>query len=116
GALPALAAVILAAPFLGTSFLYDDFDFLSAAHAPRFGSFLPDARSLFYRPLSREVWFGAVSLLHLDRPGVFHALNTLLLALAVIGLTSLAHRLLGRRAALIAGFTLAGLGSIPILA
>src|SRR6267154_2712723 len=115
GALPALAAVILAAPCLGYSFLYDDFDFLSAARSLRPGMLLPDPRSLFYRPLSREVWFAALSLLHLDRPWVFHALNALLLALAVIGLTSLAHRLLGRRASLIAGFTLAGLGSIPIL-
>jgi hypothetical protein len=112
---PALAAVVLAAPCLGYSFLYDDYDFLYSVHSHRLVDLLPDPRSLFYRPLSREAWFGAISLLHLDRPMVFHVLNALLLALAVILLASLANRLAGPRAAVIAGFTFAGLGSMPIL-
>ncbi len=111
----ALAAMILASPCLGYSFLYDDFDFLSHAHSPRPGIFLPDPRSLFYRPLSRDFWFGALAFVHLDRPWVFHILNALLFALAVILLTSLSNRLAGPRAALIAGFSFAGLGSIPLL-
>ena len=113
--LPALAAVILAAPCLGTSYLYDDYDFLSRARAFRLESLRPDPHLLFYRPLSRELWFGLVAALHLDSPVALHLLNALWLALAVLLLATLADRLLGPRAALIAGFTFAGLGSIPVL-
>jgi hypothetical protein len=112
---PPLTAVLLALPCIRFSYLYDDYDFLHRASAFRIGDLAPDPHSLFYRPLSRELWFGTLGLLHLDAPVVLHLLNALLLAIGVALLMILTRRLLGERAAMIAGFSLAGLGSASVL-
>jgi len=113
--LPALAAVILALPCFSYTYLYDDYDFLPRARSFHLASLAPDPQVIFYRPLSREVWFGLATLAHLDSPFALHILNAMWLALGVFLLTKLADRLLGFRAALIAGFCFAGLGALPVL-
>jgi len=113
--LPIAAAIALAIPCFSFVYLFDDFDFLGRAQTFRLSDLLPDPHSLFYRPLSREVYFGVLHLGHLDAPIALHLFNSVLLAAGVALLMILASRLLGPRAGVVAGLSFASLGSVPLL-
>jgi len=114
-AVPALLALILAAPCLQFTFISDDFTFLQRART--FGpiQLLPDARAAFYRPISRELYFGFLTLLGPDNPLWGHVLNALLLAVAVTLVAVFARRLGGEKLGTMTGVFLAGLGATPLL-
>ena len=75
--LAALAFAILYAGALRTGFLNDDYLFLEQARTqPAFGSLLhPGAIGNHYRPLSRQLYFEALTPAGDGRPLVFHAVN-----------------------------------------
>lgn len=114
-AIPPLLAVVLAVPTFRFRFLFDDFDFLIRAQNFRLGHLLPDLRSDFYRPISRELYFGLLTLLGTNSPMWGHVLNALLAATAVWLVTVLARRLAGPRAGLLSGMLFASFGSLPLL-
>src|SRR5437899_11011163 len=66
--LPAVLAVVLAFPTFSFTYLYDDYDFLGRSQSFRLSQLLPDPHTLFYRPLSREAYFGLLYLLNPDQP------------------------------------------------
>jgi hypothetical protein len=112
--LPAAVAAILSARCFGFSYLFDDYDFLARALTFRPAHLLPDAASLFYRPLSRDLYFGVLALGG-NRPFLGHLLNCGLVLIAVTLLVLLGKRLLGSRGGFISGIFFASLGCLPIL-
>src|SRR6267142_5340561 len=99
-ALPPLLALLLASPCFRFSFLFDDFDFLIRAQSFDMGQLLPDPRSAFYRPISRELYFGLLTLLGRNNPLWGHVLNAAGVAVSVALLAGLARRLAGDRVGL----------------
>ena len=113
-ALPAALALLLSFRMFSLTYLYDDFDFLGRALAFRWSDLLPDAGTLYWRPLSREGYFG---LLALDsaQPLWGHLGNALMLIVSVLLVASLTRKIAGATAGLLAGVLFASLGPIPTL-
>ncbi len=103
------AAAWLGWPALRLPFFADDFLFLDAVRGRAWLAALlaPDPIGNFHRPVSRQLYFWLVARAGGESPAVFHAVN-LGLWLAVLALSySVARRLAGARAALIAAGLLA---------
>jgi hypothetical protein len=114
-ALPLLVAALLSVPTFRYVFLWDDFLFLRRAMTFDVRHFLPDPTDDFYRPISRELYFGTVVLFKQSKVFASHALNLLAL-LACVALTiRAASRLNGPRAGLISGLLFASIGQAPLL-
>jgi hypothetical protein len=113
--LPALVVLVLSWPCFHFTYLFDDFDFLQRAQTFRLDYLLPDVHSLFYRPISRELYFAVLGLIGMDHPMVGHVLNYLVLAVAVGLVVVFSSRLLGSRGGQMAGVLFASLGSVPLL-
>ncbi len=113
--LPAATAVLLALPRLRFAYLFDDYDFLARTQLFHLGLLTPDPALVFYRPISREIYFGFLNWLSPGNPLTGHVLNAILLAGAVFLGATLAGRLAGRKAGLIAGLLLAAFSQWPIL-
>jgi len=113
--LPAIAVILLAIPCWSFTYLWDDFDFLERAERFRLAQLLPDPSLVFYRPLSREIWFVLVRSFGGMTLAAGHLANTLLLALATWLLVLVTRRIAGARAGILAGVTFASLGALPIL-
>ena len=114
-ALPSLAAAVLALPCFRFTYLWDDYDFLARAHPFRLESLLPDAGTVFYRPLSREVLFAILGPLGMSGPAVGHVVNAALLVAAVLLTGWLGARLVGRKEGILAACVLSTLGAASIL-
>ncbi len=113
--LPAALVLILVLPTFSFPYLYDDYDFLGRAQTFRLTHLLPDSTTLFYRPLSREIYFGALAMVDPSQPLWGHLGNALLLALAVSLLVSLVSAIVGVEAGFLAGAAFACLGALPAL-
>jgi hypothetical protein len=112
---PPIAVVLLCLPCLHLPYEWDDFDFLARVQNLTWHKFLPDPSVLFYRPFSREAYYGVLSLLGPDAARWGHLLNAALLALAVFLLGSVASRLAGPKAGLFTAAAFASLGTLPVL-
>ncbi|HET9952352.1 MAG TPA: hypothetical protein VFS09_11225 [Candidatus Eisenbacteria bacterium] len=112
---PSLVAVLLSLPGFGYPYLFDDFDFLGRVQGFHLGTLLPDPQILFWRPLSREIYFGLLYSLGSHGPLVGHVLNALLLAAAVFLLVEVGATLGGRKTGLAAGFAFAAFAQSPLL-
>jgi hypothetical protein len=112
---PAALAAVLAFPALTLSYLFDDYDFLGRGQVFNLRQLLPDPQALFWRPLSREAYFGFLYAVAPTNPVVAHMVNALLLALAAALVALLGTRLMGRRAGFFAGTAFACLGAAPAL-
>jgi hypothetical protein len=108
-------AVTLSLPGLGFSWLWDDYDFLARVLTFRPAFLLPDPGSVFYRPVSREIYFGVIWLLGGGSPVVGHLANAVLLAAVVWLLTSLVARMTNLRTGVLAGLAFASIGAVPLL-
>ena len=97
------------------SYLYDDFDFLGRAQTFHLKDLLPDPGTLYYRPVSREAYFGLLYAIDPARALWGHLGNALLLLVAVVLVFSFARKLAGANAGLIAGASFAALGAFPTL-
>ena len=110
-----LAAVVLCLPCFRFPYEWDDFDFLARTQNLTWDKFLPDPRIIFYRPLSREGYFGILWAFGPDGALWGHVMNAILLAVAVVLLASCASRLGGTRAGFFSGALFAALGTLPVL-
>ena len=113
--LPAVLAVVLVLPNFSFTYLFDDYDFLGRAQSFQLSQLLPDPNTLFYRPVSREIYFGILYLLDPNQPLWGHLANTMLLLVAVALVGSITRRLAGIRAGYLASISFAALGAMPIL-
>jgi hypothetical protein len=114
-ALPAALAFLLAAPAFRFTFLFDDFDFLIRAQSFHLTQLLPNTGSMFYRPLSREVYFGLLYAVGGGRPLMGHLWNAAFLALSVALMVGMGVRLAGARVGFLSGLLFAALGTWPLL-
>jgi hypothetical protein len=115
-AAPIAIALLLCTPDFRFPFLFDDFEFLARAGMHGWSKFLPNPATLFYRPVSREGYFGLLLTLGAqDAPLIGHLLNFLLVCAGIILLGAVVSRLLGRRSGLIAAVLFASFGQIPAL-
>jgi len=115
-AIPPALALLLVIPGFAFTYFFDDYDFLGRAQAMRWADLLPDPQSLFYRPISRELYFGLINLLGPAGLLAGHVLNALLFGLAVILLCRFTSELAGPRAGFFAGLAFAVFGQMPLLA
>jgi hypothetical protein len=113
--LPAVLALVLVLPGFSFTYLFDDYDFLGRAQSFQWSQLHPDASTLFYRPISREIYFRLLYLLGPNQPFWGHAANAVLLTVAVALLGSVGRRLVGPRAGYFAAGSFAALGALPIL-
>ena len=111
--LPVATVAVLCIPCLSLGYFWDDFYFLTLRGRGPATYLLPDSHAAFYRPIAQGLYF---RLLHAVDPsnGWFgHALNLLILAGAILLLTSLVSDLACRRAGWISGLYLASCGLVP---
>lgn len=113
--LPAAVAVLLCLPGYSFPFLFDDYDFLDRSRLFRVAHLLPDPQVIFYRPISRDLYFGLLSWIAPGKPLAGHALNALFLAGIVVLGSDIASRLMSRRAGLITGLIIGSFGQFPVL-
>ena len=113
--LPAVFALALVLPNFSFTYLFDDYDFLGRAQSFHLSQLTPDPSTLFYRPISREIYFRLLYLLDPNQPFWGHLANTILLVLAVMLLGSITRKLAGPRAGYLAAISFAALGALPIL-
>jgi hypothetical protein len=112
---PALLAAVLVAPTVPFTYLFDDYDFLGRAATFHWGQLLPDPSTLFYRPISRELYFGFLYFLGPNHPLWGHAANAALVLLAVVLVGLITRKIAGRQAGYLAAVSYASLGALPIL-
>ena len=112
---PALAAVVLTIPCWRLPYEWDDFDLLERAQTLKLADFLPDPRLIFYRPLTRELYFGLVATFGRHGYVWAHLLNASILAIAVLLVASIGTRLGGPRLGFLSSAVFAGLGALPVL-
>lgn len=113
--LPAAVFLALALPVLTFSFLSDDYNFLLRAYEFRVSQLVPDPTSVFYRPVSRELYFGLLAFLSKSNPLWGHVINAVLAAVCILLMTNISRRLLGNRQGLVTGFLFASVGAFPFL-
>lgn len=113
--LVASIAVLLSLPGLRFAYVFDDYDFLARAQQFQWAHFLPDANDIFYRPVSRELYFGFLESVSPGDPLVGHVVNVGLVVAAILLAGTLVTRLAGIRAGIIAGLLLGAFGQWPIL-
>ncbi|MGH7681004.1 MAG: hypothetical protein ACRENN_03350 [Candidatus Eiseniibacteriota bacterium] len=112
--IPCAVAAVLAAPCFRFPFLWDDFDFLGRGLHLHLSDLLPVPQTLFYRPISREIYFGLLNVLG-GSPLIGHILNTLGLLAVVYLLVSIVSRMGGSRVGFLTGLVFASLGALPVL-
>ncbi len=113
--IPAGLAVVLALPTFSFTYLFDDYDFLGRAQSFRPSQLLPDPNLLFYRPISREIYFGILYALDPNHPIWGRVANAAILVLSVALLGSILTKLLGVRAGLAGAVAFASLGAAPVI-
>ena len=114
-AAPSILFVVLTLPLFSYPFLSDDFNFLDRATRFTFSQLLPDPHVEFYRPLSREAYFAVLAVLGRSNPLLGHLFNLSIAIACILLVASLARRLAGPRAGLLAGLLFASLGPLPFL-
>ena len=80
-ALSATAAILLCLRSFAYPYLFDDFDFLERVQHFQLRLLIPDPALIFYRPVSRELYFGLLHLLSPDRAFLGHLINAALLVI-----------------------------------
>lgn len=113
--IPALVATVLALPCFRFTYIFDDYLFLHRVQPFHPSVLLPDPQSIFYRPISREIFFGLLSVLSPGSAALGHLFNLVILAVVVILFVRFASRVAGERAGFFAGVVLASLGALPLL-
>jgi hypothetical protein len=113
--LPAAIAVILCLPVLSFTYLWDDYNFLTNAMFYQLHDWVPDPSDPFYRPISRGIYFTMLDLAGRHGALLGHLLNLSFLVAILLLLGSFVTRLAGRKAGLLSGLILAGLGAVPLL-
>lgn len=103
-----LLAALLSLPGFSLGYFWDDYVFLTRAGADA----LP-AHDVFYRPIPRGIYFGALSLLGTHGAWLGHLVNLLALVLAVWLLVSIVSEIAGPGAGMLSGIAFATLAPVP---
>jgi len=111
---PILLALVLSAPTLTWHFLWDDFDFLGRSATLSLNDLLPSTDVIFYRPLSREVYFWLLYYMGGASPIAAHVASAAIVAGILLLVMSIARRLAGARAAVISALVLAASAAAPL--
>ena len=114
-AIPPLLAVFLVLPCLRFTFIWDDFEFLREALSFHPSQLLPAAGHDFYRPISRQAYFGLVALLGEHKAVLSHLINAGIVVASILVFQKLATGVAGSRAGIFAGALFASLGQLPVL-
>ena len=110
-----LAFLALVVPGFVYPYLYDDFDFLVRTLHFTPSILLPDPGTVFYRPVSRELYFGLLQWLSSQGPSLGHALNAATLLVACLLCARIGSFFLGPRGGILSGLFFAGCGQLPVL-
>ncbi len=113
--LAAAMAVVLCIPDYGLAYVFDDINFLARGQTFRLAYLLPEHNFIFWRPVSREIYFGLLNFLSPSSPLLGHILNGVLLGAVVWVLGRFAQRLIGKIAGIYAAILLASFGQLPVL-
>jgi hypothetical protein len=108
-------ALILCVPCLRLGYFWDDYVLLTRTQADPLAFLVPRSGAVFYRPLSQGLYFLVLSALGTYGPVLGHVMNFCLLGGSIVLLMSLASRLAGPRAGLLAGLAFATYGCVPSL-
>lgn len=100
---------------LGYPYLFDDFDFLERAQRFRLDFLLPDPSIIFFRPISREIYFGLLHQLSPEKALLGHLINAALIGTIILLTSAIAAKLAGSRAGIIAGIFTACFSQWPVL-
>ena len=111
---PILLALVLSASTLTSHFLWDDFDFLGRSATLSLSDLLPSKDVIFYRPLSREVYFWLLYHMGGASPIVAHVASAAIVAGILLMVMSIATRLAGARAGIISALVLAASAAAPL--
>ena len=112
---PAALALVLSLPGFNRPFLFDDFDFLGRVQEFHLWKLLPDPGVIFWRPISRELFFRLVYSLGDAGPIAGHVLNVLFLAIACLLLFRIGSYLGGFRTGFFASLIFSTFSQLPLL-
>ena len=110
-----LLTFLLVLPGFVYPYLFDDYSFLvrSLQFSPTL--LLPDPSVVFYRPVSRELYFTLLQTLSPRGPLLGHAVNALALIASSLLMVQIGTRCAGPREGALAGLYFAAFGQIPLL-
>jgi hypothetical protein len=111
---PLIVGAILASLTLSFPFLWDDYDFMGRSLQLESRELLPDPQTLYYRPISRELYFALIHLLGAS-PLVGHILNLFGLLGAMYLLYRCTNIIAGEQAAVYAVLLFSAMGAVPVL-
>jgi hypothetical protein len=112
---PILVALLLSARTLGWGFLWDDYDFLGRVASLKLTDLLPVSDVVFYRPISRELYFWGIQHILGGSQIVAHFVNAAVVSTIIVLLVSFVGRLAGPRAAFLSGLFFACSAPLPLL-
>jgi hypothetical protein len=112
-AAPSALFAVLTWPLLWFPYFSDEFSFFDRSMHFHPSQLLPDPQLAFYRPISREIYFGILTLVGKSNPLLGHLINFATAIACVILVGSLARKLAGPRAGVFAGLFFASLGALP---
>jgi hypothetical protein len=115
-ALPVVVVVLLSLPGMRFPYLFDDFDFLARAQGFQWRHLLPDAQTIYWRPLSRELYFGLLYSLGTTGAAVGHALNLAMIVFLTLIVGDFVAKVAGRTAGFLASAMFATFPYVPFLA
>jgi hypothetical protein len=113
---PILLALLLSARTLGWGFLWDDYDFLGRVESLRPADLLPADDVVFYRPISRELYFWIIRHVLGGSTVAAHVVHAAVVSTILALLVSFVGRLAGWRAALQSGLFFACSAPLPLVA
>ena len=113
--IPPLLFLVLAIPCVGLSYLSDDYAFVLRAWNFHPAQLLPDPESGFWRPISRELYFGLLTRISPNNPLWGHILNWALAAASVSMVAEFARRVAGARVGFFTGMLFAATAVMPTL-
>lgn len=107
-------ALVLAFNVFRLPFIWDDFDFLGRVLSLHPKDLLPDPAVIFWRPLSREVYFWVLTHVLGGSPLAAHVMNLAIAAGIIAFLMAFVRTLAGGTAALLAGLVFACGAFLPL--
>src|SRR5688572_25695504 len=113
--IPPLLFLALALPCVGLSYLSDDYAFVLHGWNFHPAQLLPNPESGFWRPISRELYFGLLTRISPNNPLWGHILNWTLAVTSVSMVAEFARRVAGTRVGFFTGMLFAATAVMPTL-
>ena len=110
-----LVLLVLVLPDFVYPYMFDDYDFLARVLPFRIEHVLPNDAVIFYRPISRELYFGLLQALSPHSGVLGHTLNASLLLVVVLLVSQIGRVSLGPRGGFLAAILFSGYSHLPFL-